>query len=1437
MSSEPLTRISYYFPWSLLLALVLAIIFAAIGVAIFRGSFADKTDDDSLPSIETMFPFLEPVKLYLARFGFFATDSLSKSFLYASQLMQSFMGGTQFRYTLPWVVMMGTSSSGKSSLLESLSLDRPIGKPSFATDKELHPSLDWWFYDHGIVLDLNGNLVIDSNQITSDERQWRLFLNLLANYRPKRALDGVVLTIPATELVGTTALSHNTIMERAEHLYGKLWLMQHITGIRVPVYIVVTKCDLVPGFESLCKSLPTHNKRDIFGWSNDHAIESAYDPCWVEEAFSTINQSLYRTQQEIYADAKAIDGRDGVFLFPLTLNHLKGRLKTYLNHIFKDSGYHESFFLRGLYFVGDSHFTPPQKGNVEKIAALSVKQNVTADSKRIYFGNDLFEGKIFREIGLARPISKLLLGNTTAIRFIKIGVAIAAILGTIGLLYANERLQTAKLSLAPSLNQISVSLQKVTDQTDQGNNQQNIFDTQAETLLDAMTQVSAHKLQSIYLPPSWVSTIDAKIKVIMAIAYSRLVLDSIYKQLTNKATDLVNLYSLIPVTEVVGDGIDPLKTAEFYKLRNYVASLKDLQNAADKFNGLGQTTTLKDIAGVIKYLFDYDVPSEFYENTAYINALKFTNVKLFSFQMYGNDATIKLHTLFDDFQSAIFDPTKTIPGLSQFKTITEQFAGARNYSAYDAELLRNIFTSLQQTINSINSPELQWLKADNFNPGQSYEKVFQQISDSDFVRSVTGELISEINHNFKSFRQKLGGYTSPLIDGGTVFATENTYAIPQPSVGASSLLNNLTIFYAQSFMAEAQPKAIITAIPIGSVLLWDTLRLQTATALINDFNNFLNAKLLSFPKEVQPIFQKVGRENLTLNLVNYTTDAEIFSPTANTGSALSPEDALMNQVQNYRAASPYLEQILFALFANNANTAFTTLKSLLTTQASIPIKTLDNILSEDSPYAIKDNSFDWWTGENMASLEAFGVHNLTDLNNYLELQRNRINYLGREFAEPLVNFLVSINKQGMPEGLPLVVKWSDLIKELMGYEQKTPGNGLASLESYILEPLNEVTLATCQKYASSVSQISGDDTYFASILINIQEKLYERCVELSGDVSLQDYTNLATFFNANLSGKFPFTETADPTCLDVDPNDIRTFYEMLDAQSADIKTSLSKSTVLGPAGQNAATFIDQMDKVRTFFGGYLKPNSTLPSPAFAYKVTFRTNQGNEVRGNEILNWYLTTKDASIDMRSKSFDGLWNFGDPMQVIFRWAINSPLQPLQPVTSVGYKVQGENAIFSYGGTWALLRLLRMNQASLTDFQNLIDPMPITLNFKIPLTNVISNTQATDITNPLEAKVFLSLKVMPLNAPPDSSSSQSTSGSSTTSNGNSTGSSNGTSSTSNGSSSSSNGSSSGSSSASSSNGTSSGTSSSQPQVSPGSPVSLPYFPYTAPVIDNTTS
>lgn len=1338
---EPLTRLSYYFPWSLVIALLLALLFAVIGTVVYKEAIKRGAElKEAKPH-----PLWEKCKTFLARFGLFPSNPLNQSFEHALKMMHTFIGGTRSRYQLPWIVTLGGSNTGKSTLLQSLDLDRPIGRPHFEAAGGDKPLCDWWFYDHGIVLDLDGKIVINSDKASSDEASWTLFLNLLANYRPHRALDGIVLTIPASEIGEQAPLSHDDIAMRANYLYDKLWQMQRLTGFRVPIYIVVTKCDLVPGFESFCKALPEDTKADIFGWSNDKAIDSIYSADWIDEAFSTLSQSLYRVQEEIFAESNSINNHDGLFLFPLAFNKLKEGIQTYTNHLFKASGYHDSFFLRGIYFVGDSHL---QKTGLKPSSTLELpwhfKQRADSESRNLYFSSNLFEQKIFREVGLARPVSRSLLGNTTAIRFAKVAIAIFTIIAVLGLLKMNEKIQNEKTNLMSILPQIEMVLETIHGQDETTDVERLHFDQQAQILLNAMTQLDVSHFSSLYSPPSWFSRLDEKMRDVMILAYDKVILRSMGTQLNYKARKLVSVNA--DISEAPGSGIDPLKTVEFERLRDYLVSLLVLEGVANKFNSLNTTSNLQYVSDIIKYLFNYDMPAGFFKNDAYyISALRSTNVQPFNFEQYQNAAIIKLNKLFDEFQVAAFDPNQTVPGLSELFSALKEFSGARTYAAFDMNVLREIFVNLQTTIKSITNPEFQWLNEEQFIPGPQYEYVLQLMGGSKFFTTPSvATLISNMNQGLLDFRKRLASYSSPLFAGHSLFAIENGLAIAEPSAEAFTLDDNLRIFFKEAFMASSTKKDIITAIPVGSVLIWDTLRLSDAVNLITSYNEFINARLLNMPKFLQPLLLRVAKESLARNIVNSLANAEVFSSQIVTaGNSMAPEDALLSQVQNYRAAAPYLEQLLFTLKANNATAAFTTLKNLLTTQAYAPLEKLDTILREEDPYAMKMDSFKWWNGQNMAGLEAFGVSNPTELKSYLELQRERINYLAHEFAEPLVSFLEKINKEGLPGNLPLVAKWKGIIDGLNGYVHKVSGNGLMELEEFIMSPLNDVTLGTCTKALTAANAFPATNDFFVKILVNIQEKLRKQCDSLSGVVAIDTYTQISQFFNDNLAGKFPFVQNAECPSSDADPENIRIFFQMLDDQTCNIEATL-KAGNFGPAGKNALAFIEQMDQLRSFFGGFVASNSPAQAPpAFTFDVTFRVNKANESRANEILDWRLITQEATISRRSSSHKGFWTAGESLKVVFRWAINSPLQPVMGDIP-NFDVQGEDATYSYDGTWALLRLLVQHKVT-----KLVDKKPTTLRFEIPLANV-TTAQAVKSTTPEKAIVFLNLAVAPVPAKP---------------------------------------------------------------------------------------
>ena len=79
--------------------------------------------------------------------------------------------------------------------------------------------------------------------------EWGEFLKMLRQHRPNRPINGMVLVIPADSLIKDSVES---IERKAGKIAQQLDLIQRTLEVRFPVFVVVSKCDLVSGFREFC---------------------------------------------------------------------------------------------------------------------------------------------------------------------------------------------------------------------------------------------------------------------------------------------------------------------------------------------------------------------------------------------------------------------------------------------------------------------------------------------------------------------------------------------------------------------------------------------------------------------------------------------------------------------------------------------------------------------------------------------------------------------------------------------------------------------------------------------------------------------------------------------------------------------------------------------------------------------------------------------------------------------------------------------------------------------------------------------------------------------------------------------------------------------------------------------------------------------------------
>ncbi|HEU4386678.1 MAG TPA: type VI secretion protein IcmF/TssM N-terminal domain-containing protein, partial [Blastocatellia bacterium] len=547
--------------------------------------------------------------------------------------MKSYVTGRDYRYQLPWFLLLGESGSGKTTALAASGLELPLKSPH-DPPPSFRPGVNWCFFNKGVVLDVAGDYVLRNDAITSDESGWHTLLRLLLKHRPQRAIDGVILAIPCTDLTGqhTQDLDYRARIEaKASRVYRKLWQTQKVLGVTFPVYILVTKCDQVAGFRGFFGAIPERHQDQIFGWSSPYTRETVFRREWVKEAFSSIYQSAHRVQIEAFAENSDVEDPAGLFLFPGELRRLEQPLAIFLQQIFKESAYHESFLFRGIYFCGDvdsgglcsweSEFSPEES---------ATPADFDSSDRRPLFVRDFLENKLFSEGALARPVRGSLVSRNRMVVAAQAAALVIALFGGLGLYLANASLRNREAVLVDRLTLVRESIRDVTAinrkarkakepsepdqhlQTDSVEHGITAEDAQrikqrANQILTSLNGFSGRSFWSIFMPTSWFDPVTSENERSMAAAFDSVILESIHLGLDSKRQRVMITgprYELLPLIE------------ELNQLDVHVGYYND--DVAKK--GLGN---LDRVAELMKYLGYDPWPASFNtRNELYVRALR-----------------------------------------------------------------------------------------------------------------------------------------------------------------------------------------------------------------------------------------------------------------------------------------------------------------------------------------------------------------------------------------------------------------------------------------------------------------------------------------------------------------------------------------------------------------------------------------------------------------------------------------------------------------------------------------------------------------------------------------------------------------------------------------------------------------------------------------------
>ncbi len=316
-------------------------------------------------------------------------DSARATGAETAQLRQRFEGavdtlkrsrrkGLASLYELPWYIVIGPPGSGKTTVLVNSGLSFPLaqkfGKEALRGVGGTR-NCDWWFTDEAVLLDTAGRYTTQDSDSLTDSAGWGAFLKLLCKYRRRQPINGVLVALSAQDLL---TMGEKELERHAVAIRERLDELGRFIRIDVPVYLIVTKTDLVAGFTEFFDDLGQAARAQVWGTTFPLALTESGR---ATEAFGREFDGLIeRLQQRVPARLEGERDprrRGSILAFPRQMTVLRPVLDSLLKRVFSTSEFDRRLLLRGIYLTSGTQEGMPIDRVLGSVArTLGVSANV-----------------------------------------------------------------------------------------------------------------------------------------------------------------------------------------------------------------------------------------------------------------------------------------------------------------------------------------------------------------------------------------------------------------------------------------------------------------------------------------------------------------------------------------------------------------------------------------------------------------------------------------------------------------------------------------------------------------------------------------------------------------------------------------------------------------------------------------------------------------------------------------------------------------------------------------------------------------------------------------------------------------------------------------------------------------------------------------------------
>lgn len=311
--------------------------------------------------------------------------------------------------SLPWFLVIGPSSAGKSELIRRSGVGFPAGLQDPMQGAGGTLNIHWWFTNYAVLLDVAGGLTGTPGR----ESEWEALLARIRLARPRTPVNGVVVVLSASQLL---VQPDAEVVRAARALRGGLdKLAGSFKSLILPVYVFVSQCDRLVGYRELtdCFGDPIA-KQQMLGcsWSGLDVRTPAAPR--VEQAAALLRRRLWRRTLGVLPWFQDQQSASSLLCLPESFARLAERVVLATARLFPDNESGMSLQLRGLYF-GNAM----QQGGVLDLEAAALQgiplheysPEWAETEERSAFIRDVLLSKVFRERELAVFVRRTWLGR------------------------------------------------------------------------------------------------------------------------------------------------------------------------------------------------------------------------------------------------------------------------------------------------------------------------------------------------------------------------------------------------------------------------------------------------------------------------------------------------------------------------------------------------------------------------------------------------------------------------------------------------------------------------------------------------------------------------------------------------------------------------------------------------------------------------------------------------------------------------------------------------------------------------------------------------------------------------------------------------------------------------------------------------------------------